>query len=94
MIHLQQDGTSVEDISYGLCLAVVRTYIEDLIKGRKLKTPILFQGGVANNRGIRRAFIETLKLNEEDLLIPQNFDLMGAIGSVICGRERQEDKSI
>ncbi|MEZ3515658.1 MAG: hypothetical protein K1W37_10415 [Lachnospiraceae bacterium] len=92
MIHLQQDGTSVEDISYGLCLAVVRTYIEDLIKGRKLKTPILFQGGVANNRGIRRAFIETLKLNEEDLLIPQNFDLMGAIGSVICGRERQEDK--
>lgn len=91
MIHLQQDGTAIEDISYGLCLAVVRTYVEDLVKGRILKGPILFQGGVANNKGIKKAFIETLNLEKNDLLIPENFDLMGAIGAIICGREKKGD---
>lgn len=87
MIHLQQDGVPKEDISYGLCMAVVRTYIENLAKGRKIKSPILFQGGVANNKGVIRAFKEILALSDDDIVVPNHFDIMGAIGAVFYGIE-------
>lgn len=87
MIHLQQDGVSKEDISYGLCMAVARTYIENLAKGRKIKSPVLFQGGVANNKGVVRAFKEILDLSDDDIVIPKHFDTMGAIGAIFYGIE-------
>ena len=87
MIHLQQDGVPKEDISYGLCMAVVRTYIENLAKGREIKAPILFQGGVANNKGVIRAFKEILGLSDGDIIVPNHFDTMGAIGAVFYGIE-------
>lgn len=85
MIHLQQEGISIEDISSGLCRAVVRTFVENLIKGREIKLPILFQGGVARNNGVKEAFIDILKLQEKDIIVPNNFDVMGAIGAIFYG---------
>ncbi|GHU61765.1 2-hydroxyglutaryl-CoA dehydratase activator [Clostridia bacterium] len=94
MIHLQQDAVPKEDISYGLCMAVVRTYIENLAKGRKIKAPILFQGGVANNQGVIRAFKEILKLSDDQIIVPNHFDTMGAIGAVIYGLENHLEREI
>lgn len=94
MIHLQQDGVPKEDISYGLCMAVVRTYIENLAKGRKIKPPILFQGGVANNKGVIRAFKEILNLSDGDIIIPKHFDTMGAIGAVLHGIENNVEHEV
>lgn len=83
MIHLQQDGVSISDLSAGLCEAVVRTYIESVVKSRKLPTPIAFQGAVSRNIGMKKAFAKILGMDEKDIIIPEHADIMGAIGSAL-----------
>jgi activator of 2-hydroxyglutaryl-CoA dehydratase len=82
MIHLQQIATPVHDIVAGLCFAVARNFKSNLAKGRNLEKPIIFQGGVAANVGVIRAFTEILELNEGELIIPKHFKSMGALGSI------------
>ncbi|MCK5730202.1 MAG: hypothetical protein KAH68_03955 [Draconibacterium sp.] len=82
MIHLQQIATPVYDIVAGLCFAVARNFISSLGKGKQLEFPILFQGGVAANAGVERAFRELLKAREEDFIIPEHHASMGAIGAL------------
>ncbi|HZX44707.1 MAG TPA: acyl-CoA dehydratase activase, partial [Candidatus Nanoarchaeia archaeon] len=60
MIHKQQIGHKIEDILYGLCKSLVRNYLNNLSRGRELYEPIMFQGGVSENKGIIRAFEESL----------------------------------
>ena len=84
MIHKQQLGHNQEDIIRGLCDALVRNYLSNIAKGKDLKPPILFQGGVAANEGIRKAFEN--ELNEE-IYVPPNFDVMGAIGAAILSKD-------
>lgn len=80
MIHLQQIATPLEDIVAGLCFAVVRNFKGAIVKGRKIFPEVSFQGGVAANAGIIRAFNE---LFEIDVIVPEQFAVMGAIGAVI-----------
>jgi activator of 2-hydroxyglutaryl-CoA dehydratase len=80
MIHLQQIASPVEDIVAGLCFAVSRNFKGAIVKGRKIVPPISFQGGVAANEGIVRAFNEIFDI---DVIVPDNFLFMGAIGSII-----------
>lgn len=87
MIHLQQVGTPVHDIVAGLCFAMIRNFKGQVIRGRELEKPISFQGGVAANKGIRRAMLEVLELNEKDLIIPEHFAVMGAIGAALASAE-------
>jgi predicted CoA-substrate-specific enzyme activase len=81
MIHLQQIATPVEDIVAGLCFAVARNFRGSISRGRKIIPPVSFQGGVAANKGMIRAFKEIFKL--DDLFIPEDYALLGAIGSVL-----------
>ncbi|MBN2552074.1 MAG: hypothetical protein JXB06_04865 [Spirochaetales bacterium] len=82
MIHLQQIATPVHDIVAGLCFSVARNVRSNLARGRDLETPLVFQGGVAANAGVARAFREVLKLEEGELIIPKYYASMGAIGAV------------
>ncbi len=91
MIHLQQVGTPVHDIVAGLCFAMVRNFKGQIIRGRNLSTPISFQGGVAANKGIRRAILEVLQLKEEELIIPEHFAVLGALGAAITGEKARGD---
>ncbi|HKZ56480.1 MAG TPA: acyl-CoA dehydratase activase [Thermodesulfovibrionales bacterium] len=81
MIHLQQIATPLEDIVSGLCFAVARNFKGSISRGRKLIPPVSFQGGVAANKGMVRAFKEIFDLDE--LFVPEDFPLMGAIGAVL-----------
>ena len=81
MIHLQQIATPVEDIIAGLCFAVARNFKGTIAKGRDLKLPVSFQGGVAANRGMVRAFREVFDLDE--LFVPADFASMGALGAAL-----------
>ena len=83
MIHLQQIATPVHDIVAGLCFAVARNFISNLGRGKVLLPPLVFQGGVAANEGVVRAFNELLDLKKGQLIIPEYFASMGAIGAVI-----------
>lgn len=80
MIHKQQMGHTTEDILKGLCEALVRNFLSNVAKGKEIRPQILFQGGVAANVGIKKAFEEQL---ECDVAIPENYDVMGAIGAAI-----------
>jgi predicted CoA-substrate-specific enzyme activase len=82
MIHLQQIATPVHDIVAGLCFAVARNFKSNLARGRSIVPPVAFQGGVAANAGMVRAFREVLGMSEEELFVPARHASMGAIGAV------------
>lgn len=84
MIHKQQMGYPVADIIMGLCEALVRNYLSNVAKGKKIEGPVVFQGGVAANIGLKKAFEKVLKLT---INIPVHYEVMGAIGSAILARE-------
>jgi len=84
MIHKQQLGHSLEDIVAGLCEALVRNYLNNVGKGKELLAPILFQGGVAANAGIRMAFEKALG---QTVVIPPHYNVMGALGAALLARE-------
>ncbi len=86
MIHLQQIATPVEDIVAGLCFAVARNFKGSICKNMDLPGPISFQGGVASNGGVIRAFQEVL--SEDELVIPEHFDVMTAIGAALKDMEQ------
>jgi len=88
MIHLQQEGTPDYDIVAGLCFAMARNFKAVIGKGKTFLPRIAFQGGVAANAGMVRAFTETLELGEGELLVPEHYASMGAIGAVLVARER------
>ncbi len=81
MIHLQQIASPVEDIVAGLCFAVARNFKGSIARGREIKSPVSFQGGVAANAGMVRAFREIFGLDE--LFVPEEHALMGAFGAVM-----------
>lgn len=81
MIHLQQIATPVEDIIAGLCFALARNFKATMFKGRALQKEVSFQGGVAANKGMIRAFKKVLGIDE--ILIPEHFEVTGAIGAAL-----------
>ncbi|BBB92683.1 MAG TPA: acyl-CoA dehydratase activase [Methylomusa anaerophila] len=84
MIHKQQTGHQTSDILNGLCQALARNYINNIGKGKQIKGPVLFQGGVAANKGMKRAFEEVLGL---EVVVPPYHNVMGAIGAALLARE-------
>ncbi len=81
MIHLQQLATPDYDIVAGLCFALARTFRSNIGRGKEFVAPVIFQGGVAANAGMIRAFREVLDLQEEELIIPEHHGVMSAIGA-------------
>jgi predicted CoA-substrate-specific enzyme activase len=82
MIHLQQKGTPDYEIVAGLCLAVARNFAGSIGRGKKWQKPIAFLGGVAASAGMVRAFESVLGLAPGELIVPEHFASMGAIGAV------------
>ncbi|MGE5582211.1 MAG: acyl-CoA dehydratase activase [Bacillota bacterium] len=80
MIAKQQFGFSKAEIINGLCEALVRNYLNNLARDKQIAAPILFQGGVAANRGIKAAFERELK---KPVVVPAHFHIMGAIGAAL-----------
>ena len=84
MIHKQQMGHRVEDILYGLCQAMARNFMNNVGLGKEIREPVVFQGGVAFNQGMIRAFKEELGL---EVHVPPHHEAMGAIGAAILAYE-------
>ena len=89
LIHKAQLGYSKEDITAGLCKSIVLNYLNNVGKGKKIKEPIVFQGGVSKNKGVVKYFNEILNTN---VIVDQNSHLMGAIGIAILSSKNKSDK--
>ena len=87
MIFKQQTGVPVDDIVRGLCKSMVRNYLADVGQGKKIREPILFQGGVAANEGIVDAFRRELGMI---VTVPETFGVMGAIGIALLTKSEME----
>ena len=85
MIHKQQLGYNHAEIIRGLCDALVRNYLNNIGKGKTILPKVLFQGGVAANIGMKKAFENELGF---EIFVPENFSMMGAIGAAIIANER------
>ena len=95
MIHLQQEGAPDYDIVAGLCFALARNFRSSICKGKVFVPPVIFEGGVAANKGMVHAFREILELKESELIIPRHYASMGAIGAAImCEREHGKSPDI
>lgn len=89
MIHKQQMGHSLPDIINGLCEALVRNYLNNVGKGKEILPPIVFQGGVAANVGIKAAFERALQVA---ICVPEHHKIMGAIGAAYLAKEEAKRK--
>lgn len=83
LVHKIQVGHSKEDIIAGLCQAVVNNYLNNVGKGKRIKSPVVFQGGVSRNIGVVKAFEQALGC---PVIVDENGHLMGAIGAAILAR--------
>jgi predicted CoA-substrate-specific enzyme activase len=89
MIHKQQMGHNLEDIVAGLCDALVRNYLNNLGRGKEIIDPVIFQGGVAANPGIKAAFERELG---KEFIVPQYYPIMGAIGAALLSRKTERTR--
>jgi len=89
MIHKQQMGHSLADITNGLCEALVRNYLNNVGRGKEILPPVVFQGGVAANIGIKAAFERALNM---PIYIPEHHKIMGAIGVAYLAKDEAGKK--
>jgi predicted CoA-substrate-specific enzyme activase len=88
LIHKQQMGYRKEDLIAGLCIALVRNYLTNVARGKRIVSEVLFQGGVAANAGLRAAFEKMLGMK---IIVPEHFKVMGALGAALIAKDRLEE---
>lgn len=89
LVHKMQIGYSKEDIIAGLCKSVAQNYLNNVGKGKKIKGPVIFQGGVSKNIGVKKAFEEELGM---EVIVDENGHLMGALGVAILSKKKPLEK--
>ncbi len=88
LVHKLQMGYKKEDVIRGLCDAIVSNYLNNVAKGKRIKSPIVFQGGVSKNVGVKKAFED--ELGEEVIVIKEGH-LMGAYGIALISKNCKEE---
>ena len=83
LVHKIQMGHPREDIIAGVCNAVAANYLNNVGKGKKILSPVVFQGGVSKNQGVVAAFERALGCK---VIVDDNGHLMGALGAAILAR--------
>lgn len=84
LVHKAQIGHKKEDIIAGLCKAVVANYINNICKGKRIAPPIVFQGGVSKNVGVKKAFEEAVGY---PVTVDDSGHLMGAFGVAVLAKK-------
>ncbi|MBZ9569693.1 2-hydroxyglutaryl-CoA dehydratase [Patescibacteria group bacterium] len=90
MIHKQQIGHKTEDIVAGLCEGLARNFLSNVAKGKNIKPPIVFLGGVSENVGMRKAFKGALN---QKIIVPKYNTVMGAFGVALLVKKLGFPKS-
>lgn len=91
LVHKAQLGYKKEDIAAGLCKSIVINYLNNVCKGKKIKPPIMFQGGVSKNIGVVKYFKEILG---EEIIVHEDGFLMGAYGIAILSKNNKKNYNL
>ncbi|MCR4648805.1 MAG: acyl-CoA dehydratase activase [Lachnospiraceae bacterium] len=88
---LINQGVSKNDIAASIYMAVVNQTIAGLAQGRKIKGKVMFLGGpLFYNQGLRKAFRETLKLDDGNALFPDYSLYAVALGASIFAEKAEK----
>jgi len=85
IIHKQQTGVPEDQLMAGMCSALASSYMNNVAKGKRIKNRICFQGGVAANKGMKKAFEELLGCS---VFVPTEHKVMGAYGAALLAKDR------
>lgn len=92
---LLNQGARREDISASIFQAVVDQTVSGLAQGRKIEGNVLFLGGpLSFLKGLRKAFVNTLKLDSEHALFPEDAPVFVAYGSALYAEKTEEYREI
>ncbi|MGP1488515.1 MAG: acyl-CoA dehydratase activase-related protein [Peptoanaerobacter stomatis] len=85
---LLNEGVKKEDIAASIFQAVVIQTISGLACGMPIRGKVAFLGGPLYYLSeLRKRFIETLKLSDENIIFPANSQLYVAIGAALLSKE-------
>ncbi len=80
---LNQGGRR-EDVAASIFQAVVDQTVTGLTQGRELTGKLVFLGGpLTFFKGLRQRFVETLELDQEHAVFPENADCFAALGAAL-----------
>lgn len=90
---LINEGASMPDLSASIFQAVVNQTISGLACGRTIKGKVAFLGGPLSFMSeLRKRFIETLKLEDEDVVFPERGEYFVALGAALLSTKYEEQK--
>lgn len=88
---LLNQGARKEDIAASIYQAIVNQTITGLCQGRQIKGKVLFLGGpLTFCKGLRRQFVKTLELTEENAVFPEYAPISVAMGSAIFSAKQKD----
>ena len=89
---LLNQGVGKADIAASIFRAVVDQTVSGLAQGRRIKGNVLFLGGpLYFLKGLRRAFCETLGLDEEHAVFPETAPCFMSIGAALYAAEEKPE---
>ena len=89
---LLNQGAKKSDISASIFQAVVDQTVSGLAQGRRIKGKVLFLGGpLYFLKALRKAFVTTLKLDDEHAVFPENGPCFMAIGAALAAATAKEE---
>ena len=91
---LINQGVQKSDIAASIYQAVVNQTISGLAQGRKIEGKVVFLGGpLYYNKGLRKSFKDTLKLDDEHAIFPDYALISVALGATIFASNQQESNT-
>ena len=85
---LLNQGARREDISASIFQAVVDQTVSGLAQGRQIQGKVLFLGGpLSFQKGLRKAFVQTLGLDDAHAVFPDTAPVFVAYGCALFARE-------
>lgn len=92
---LLNQGAKREDIAASIFQSVVDQTVSGLAQGREIKGKVLFLGGpLSFQKGLRKAFVNSLKLSDENAVFPENAPCFMAFGCALYAKENSEPMPI
>ena len=92
---LLNQGAKKEDIAASIFQAVVDQTVSGLAQGRKIEGKVLFLGGpLSFLSGLRRAFVNTLELDDKHAIFPELAPCFMAYGSALRAEQMSDEMTI
>lgn len=87
---LINQGASKEDISVSVFQSVVNQTISNLACGRPIRGHVAFLGGPLHFLPeLRKRFVETLNLKDDEVIVPKDPQLFVALGAALSSKENE-----